>query len=335
MSSNPKISVIVPFFNAESTIGACLNSALGQTFTSIEIICVDDASGDQSSGIVKEFARRDQRISLITHEKNQGQSQARNTGITRASGAYLAFLDADDQLPPDALQCLYDTAVTHSSELVKGDFLWFTSPAECSRVKSLVALSPAINTNIRESAYLQTIPGSHCANLYSRELLDRHGIRYESLTQGEDQVFQAKALVNARSVTVIDDVVYQYHHYRSTSVTSSLPSLENLVDDVRYYRAIAELLLEAGLKEAGLAFVTDRWSFPISAYWSKIPQTLTLKEASTLFDEFRAFVKNFGLVPWCASTPIHHRYVLALVMAGYDQEAYNFLATKEASRGFR
>ena len=96
-----KVSFIVPVYNVECYLRASLDSALVQTLTDIEVICVNDGSTDGSAGILDEYAARDARIKVVT-QANAGLSAARNAGLRVVTGRYLLFLDSDDLLSPDA-----------------------------------------------------------------------------------------------------------------------------------------------------------------------------------------------------------------------------------------
>ena len=104
-----KISVIIPIYNAYDYLRPAMDSVVSQTLTDIEIICVDDGSTDKSLHILKEYKKADPRIRIIT-ETNAGPATARNTGLRRARGEYVAFLDADDFYEPDMLETLYNCA---------------------------------------------------------------------------------------------------------------------------------------------------------------------------------------------------------------------------------
>ena len=101
-----KVSVIIPVYNTENYLRACLDSVVNQTLRDIEIICVNDGSTDNSLSILKEYAQKDSRIVLI-NQKNAGVSVARNNAIAVAKGEYLAFLDSDDWFEPDAVETAY------------------------------------------------------------------------------------------------------------------------------------------------------------------------------------------------------------------------------------
>lgn len=97
----PLISVIIPVYNVERYLRQCLDSVTGQTYRNLEIILIDDGSADSSGRICDEYARADQRITVI-HQKNQGLSAARNAGLDICTGAVVAFVDSDDWLESDA-----------------------------------------------------------------------------------------------------------------------------------------------------------------------------------------------------------------------------------------
>jgi glycosyltransferase involved in cell wall biosynthesis len=98
----PKVSVIIPTHNRAAFLRAAVRSVLNQTFQDLEIIVVDDASEDETPGVIRSFP--DSRIRYIRHETNRGQGVTRNDGISRASGKYIALLDDDDEWLPDKLE---------------------------------------------------------------------------------------------------------------------------------------------------------------------------------------------------------------------------------------
>ena len=113
----PKISVILPIYNASSCIEETLNYILAQTFNDYEVICVDDGSTDNTLAVLKDYEKKDKRLKVIS-QSNGGAGKARNTGLDNASGDYLAFLDADDLYDPDMLSKAYSKAVEGNADLV-------------------------------------------------------------------------------------------------------------------------------------------------------------------------------------------------------------------------
>lgn len=105
-----KVSVIIPIFNGAKFLQECLNSALNQSLSDIEVICINDGSTDNTLQILEEYAKLDRRIKII-NQSNLGVSIARNKGIETAESEYVCFLDADDLYPEQStLELLYETA---------------------------------------------------------------------------------------------------------------------------------------------------------------------------------------------------------------------------------
>lgn len=117
----PKVSVIVPFYNVEAYIEACLKSVAEQTHRELEVLLVDDASGDGSRRVAERFAARDDRFTILAHERNRGLGPARDTGVDAATGDYVFFLDSDDLLAsPDAITRLVEHAEAGGHRVVVG-----------------------------------------------------------------------------------------------------------------------------------------------------------------------------------------------------------------------
>ena len=113
----PKVSVIVPVYNAEKYLSECVDSILAQTLRDIEVLLVDDGSTDGSPVLCDNYAKKDPRIKVI-HKANGGVSSARNMGLSIASGDYFAFVDSDDIIDKNSYFKLYQVAQTYNVPLV-------------------------------------------------------------------------------------------------------------------------------------------------------------------------------------------------------------------------
>src|SRR5262245_35299311 len=130
--SKALVSVIVPSYNASRYIRETLESVLGQTYSSFEVIVVDDGSTDETAAIVGDHSRRDSRIRLVS-QSNAGVGAARNRGIAEASGEFIAPLDADDIWYPDKLQKQVASLQRHGTEWGVG-YCWLKSFNERGKV---------------------------------------------------------------------------------------------------------------------------------------------------------------------------------------------------------
>lgn len=117
VSGRKGISVIVPVYNVERYLDTCLDSLLSQTLGPSEIVIVDDAATDGSLQIAENYAKRDQRVKVVRHDRNRGLAAGRNTGIAAANGEFIAFVDSDDWVAPDYLERLYRTMLTFNADI--------------------------------------------------------------------------------------------------------------------------------------------------------------------------------------------------------------------------
>jgi glycosyltransferase involved in cell wall biosynthesis len=113
-----KISVLVPVYNAEKYLRQCLDSIVNQAYKNVEIICVNDASTDNSLEILDEYAKKDDRIIIVNKRANEGSSQARKTGFEHSNGKYILPVDSDDYIEPDMLEKLHHCAVFGNYDIV-------------------------------------------------------------------------------------------------------------------------------------------------------------------------------------------------------------------------
>ena len=127
--ANPLVSVIVPIYNVEKYIQKCVDSIIGQTYSNLEIILVDDGSPDNCPAICDEYQRKDHRVKVI-HKPNGGLSDARNAGLDAATGKYVTFIDSDDWFEKDTIQILMHDAET--DRIVSVDALSISDEMESS-----------------------------------------------------------------------------------------------------------------------------------------------------------------------------------------------------------
>jgi len=115
----PKVSVLIPVYNTERFLSYCLDSVINQTLREIEIVCVEDASTDHSGIILKRYAAKDSRISIIWHEKNAGLVKSRKDAVLSAQGKYIMFLDSDDELFPNACEVAFNAIENNKTDAVR------------------------------------------------------------------------------------------------------------------------------------------------------------------------------------------------------------------------
>ena len=321
----PLVSILIPVFDAEALLPECLESATGQSLRDIEIVCVDDASTDDSANVILRHQAIDERIRLIAHRRNQGEGAARNTALDAARGDYVFHLDADDTLPPSALEKLWSIASEHGSQMVKGGFS--ITDSDGRMIASNHEASPAvvINTSIRTSAFLKRVPVGHWSYLYEKSFLDEHGLRYPTdMPVGLDLVALSAALVAADRVSLLPDVVYRYRRVPQSATSGSIKP-DTVRHSIRAKSLVYRNLMNAGHPQAARDYVSV-WDWQLKALWANLPADTPATETAALFAQFRETIPE-GLVPWRASSPLAHRYFLSLILQQRDAEARAFLPT--------
>lgn len=119
-----KVSIVVPIYNVEKYLPRCINSLINQTLQEIEIILVNDGSTDNSAKIAKEYLTKYESKIKYVEKENGGLSDARNFGMNYATGEYIAFLDSDDYIEPNAYEEMYEKAKKENADYVECDFIW-------------------------------------------------------------------------------------------------------------------------------------------------------------------------------------------------------------------
>ncbi|RHJ79746.1 glycosyltransferase family 2 protein [Parabacteroides sp. AM08-6] len=217
-----KVSIIIPIYNVSNYIEECLLSALNQTYNSIEVLLIDDASTDDSfikaKNIVLRHTRGENAFFLV-HEKNKGLSAARNTGIKASTGDYLFFLDSDDILPLDAIENLVYAAGNDNPDFVIGEF---TLQGSRDRVKyPVVKLCDATvlrNNKIADNLYLKKWHGMAWNKLVRKDVIFNYAcFFYEGLLH-EDILWSFYLAINSSKMIVCKKNTYIYR-IRNGSIT--------------------------------------------------------------------------------------------------------------------
>lgn len=245
------VSIIIPVYNCEKYLRENVESVIEQSHRNLEVIYVDDGSTDQSASILRSYAEKDPRIVIVPQE-NQGVSSARNTGLQRAKGEYIAFVDADDYIDSryveGLLRSMRDTdadisccgLVLHrpDKEILLHD------AKECCVWNRTEALEHLVTGKMMEPGVV--------AKMFRREVL--RGVSFEpSIRYNEDYLFDLRAFCNSDKVVFCGGIYYYYILHRS-SATTSAPLLGQIEDVTR----VAEIAMELPVEETITALLKRR-----------------------------------------------------------------------------
>jgi len=210
----PIISIIVPVYKVEKYLPRCLNSILAQTYANFECILVDDDSPDNCPAICDEYASRDNRI-VVIHRDNKGVAVARDTGLKKARGEFIYFVDGDDWIEPKSLELLYKKQQETDADIVLGNmkniFLWKTD----------TYINPEVPNDMLPIVYflLYGFKGP-VAKLFKKSLFQNYIIPDTHV--GEDLIVNAQvfSIVQPGKLQKIDEIVYVYDR-RTDGVTNN------------------------------------------------------------------------------------------------------------------
>ena len=215
----PEISVIIPVYNQEEYVGACMDSLLDQSFEDFEVLAVNDGSTDASVSILEGYEQRDGRVQLID-QNNSGVSVARNNGLSHAKGEWVCFIDPDDYVAPDYLDTLLkaterntdmSTCVAFDDQRSARQHFFpesFTARAADEKVE--------LFRQLMDGSYAQpkgfvTAIGVPWGKLYRHAFLQEHGLQFDAaLPRMQDNLFNMQAFQLAHEIVYVDYAGYYY-----------------------------------------------------------------------------------------------------------------------------
>lgn len=283
------ISVIIPVYNVEQYLEKCIKSVISQTYRNIEIILVDDGSTDKSRQICDKYAGIDERIHVI-HKKNEGLSDARNSGLKICEGKYIGFIDGDDWITNDMYEFLYQTLTKYHADVavcghyVEGEGGVYGSEGADGGVK-IYNCREAVCAVVQD----EEIHSYAWDKLYKKELFD--GIRYPSGRYVQDIFTTYRIFMNAQKVVCNNQPKY-YYYQRENSIQRTRGSKLNWDQFSVYKESI--MVLEKDYPELREFLVTRLISFGIAAYNCLILKDQISGEEEQQKKEILSIIQEYG-----------------------------------------
>lgn len=244
-TKKPRISVVVPVYNAEPFLNEAMNSLINQNFKDFEVICVNDGSPDDSLSILEDYASKDNRIKII-NQKNAGCGAARNKALDYCNGEYIYFFDPDDYIASNAFYKLYENAIINDSDLVifkiarfheKNKIDYKNAGFDFEKVFKDVDFKHFTFTCHDVKPYVLNKAFAPWTKLYKKELLDSYDdFRFDLGVAFDDVPFHVKSMLRAKKISYIPDFFYFYRfNPNSINNTSSnrmdIYKIINIVED--------------------------------------------------------------------------------------------------------
>lgn len=221
---NPKISIVIPAYNAEKTLKRCLDSVFAQDFDSYEVILVNDGSTDGTLNIAREFEKNHNLV--LIDQPNGGTAKARFNGFLSSHGEFLAFVDADDYIAPDMISKMYQGAIENKADVVICGFDSVNGGAKLNR-----QFERGSETGIQATEKIMkgTINGSLWNKLIARGLFSLEDFqRTMGIQFGEDQLLLAPTIAKAQKVAYLEESLYFY--VSNPSSVTNKPTVSALPD---------------------------------------------------------------------------------------------------------
>ncbi len=212
------VSVIIPVYNGEKLIGRCVESVLSQTLGNIEVIAVNDGSDDGTLSVLESVG--DNRLRIIS-QPNMGQGFARNAGMEKASGEYIAFVDADDTIEKEMLEKMYKRAKEDKSDVVQCN-IYDIYPDGSRKIQLSCESRTAVIVGRGAYADAYFTPCVHsyevCNKLIKRSFLEKTGIKFKDtrIYFSEDLRFNLDLLAAINKISFIKEPYYNYYQYESS-----------------------------------------------------------------------------------------------------------------------
>ena len=293
MEKQHKISVIIPVFNSLKWLEKCVTSVLNQTYKNLEIILVDDGSTDGSEKLCDDYAKKDKRV-VVVHQKNGGLSAARNTGLEKASGDFVAFADSDDYLETNMLEKLHSSLLEKEADIV---ICGFVMEDESGKE---YADTPALENKTFSSAEaleLLTLPRQDRFVVAWNKLYKKELFKFTRFPVGkihEDQWVAHKLFFTASKVATIQDELYHYVIHASSIMQASNPirhfdDIDALFDRIQFYKSKNLSSLAAGVEKT----MFNLFAFYREKVWAYENFTLAeLKKVYAYGKKCKKYLKN-------------------------------------------
>lgn len=274
MRNDKAISIIVPTYNAESTIKKCLMSILEDKGQDIEVIALIDGGTDNSLDICNEISKIDDRLKVI-YQENQGLFIARKNGIKNSTGKYIMFVDSDDYMINNSIEKMREIIQKYSPDLIR--FRYMKNNKEYEQYKYFEQQEKYVKKEeFKKLIYPMFISGymlnAMWTNCIKREYLENINLdKYTNILYGEDLMYNLEIFSNIQNAVFLEDVLYRYN------------TNENSITRTRKVERLLKNLEDSIVIYTSLYIYLEKWDMLTSEYISKVKERIQ-KETSSIIN---------------------------------------------------
>ena len=254
-----KVSIIIPVYNTRDYLRRCLDSVRNQTYTNLEIVCVDDGSTDGSEKIVDEYAGMDSRF-VVIHKENGGESSARNTGLKACTGEYIGFMDCDDWIEPDMYQILVEYLEKYEVDMSATGWYKSYDDRDIAMVNNKHVDTGIIDRDkLMKYIYVRDVYQGFAYmwdKLYRREILTVNNeimLFDEKIRLGGDVIYLARAALNTKSAVYEEE--NKYHYYQRNASGCHTINLDKRMDWIKSYFIVIDMFEKNNISEEIISYV--------------------------------------------------------------------------------
>lgn len=281
MNNEPLISIIIPIYNVEKYLPKCLESIINQTYTNLEIICVNDGSIDSTANILSQYQSKDDRF-IIINQENSGASESRNKALDYVTGDYIMFIDGDDWIDENTCEIALSKALSNNYDMVIWNYIReFENNSLQKQIfenKEIIFDEDAVKHRLQRRTiglYREELSQPENADsivtiwgkLYRASIIVNHNLKFVDLKcigTSEDALFNLEVYKYVNSVIYIPDYLYHYRKDNQSSVTTVYKSklflqwnnLYNVIEDYIIFNELGYEYEEALNNRISLAIIS-------------------------------------------------------------------------------
>ena len=289
-----KITIVIPVYNVEKYLEKCLDSILSQTYTNLDILCINDGSTDHSLKICQKYQKKDSRIRVIDQE-NKGLAAVRNIGIRQAEANIISFIDSDDYIDPDFIEKLYACMIKNKADIVVANVKYENAGNRNDLLSEDYKNNVILNREEAMKEYLNVNGGigNYIVNkLYDRKVFNE--IEFPENRLFEDAYTMFKILNQAQKI-VIEKNVYYHYCLREDSITGQYdPSSENF-DLLKANKAKSHFICEEFPNLSSLVFHQYFIAFTWTVNKLDLSQKRCYEEVHDFFEDLKYLKKHYDI----------------------------------------
>ena len=259
-----KVSVIIPVYNVEKYLEACLESLKYQSLRDIEVICVNDGSTDNSLGILDRFAKNDKRF-VVIDQKNGGRSVARNAGLKKASSPYIMFCDSDDKFDECMCERMFKVMEKYETDIaVCGMTIEYEAHSEIKESDDAYYRLKFFGRTFIDDNVIMKTDASVCNKIFRKDLINKHQIEFPKKLNNEDYYFYSAYMSISKTCYFLNRKLYKYIRHEGSIMSDNFDKCIYSPDHL----LVAEKLFTFYKKNEYIQGHTDLfWTQFVDSFW--------------------------------------------------------------------